>query len=95
MANDYDQDVEALIASLHKPRYATPEAPAFAPVLFDGVLQGEAVTFVAHKNDPHQHGIDVWQNAQDGMYGAIGPYTPGPIDIPGPPTAQASKGAHP
>ena len=90
----YDQTIADLIATLTNPRYATAEPPATAPIIFDGFLMtpptwgtgggavSTPVTFVAHPDDVHQYGVDVWNNAQSGIYGPIAPYAP---FIPPPP----------
>ena len=75
---DYFNEVEALINSLKNPRYATQDPPASAPILFDGELQSAFVTFCAASDDPHDYGVEVWNKAQAGEYGAIKPWTPAP-----------------
>jgi hypothetical protein len=75
---DYSNEIAALIGTLHNPRYATQDPPASAPVLFDGELTSQFVTFVAHPDDPHDYGVEVWTKAQAGEYGPIAPYTPYP-----------------
>ena len=73
---DYYNEVEALIGTLKNPRYATQDSPSVAPILFDGELQSTFVNFVAAQDDPHDYGVQVWNDAQAGLYGAIKPYTP-------------------
>jgi hypothetical protein len=76
MANTYPDEVLGLINSLTNPRYASQDPPAQAPIKFDGVLRNSKVTFIAHRDDPHDYGVEVWEKAQAGEYGPIAPYTP-------------------
>jgi hypothetical protein len=73
---------EDLISTLHNPRWALSGTPTDqSPIALDCMQYGQPGVFVASPLDPEPHGVEIWNDAKAGVYGAIMPYVAPPETV--------------
>lgn len=73
---------EDLISTLNNPRWAMEGAVTdLSPIALDCMQYGLPGVFIASPQDPEPHGVQIWNDAKAGVYGAIGPYVAPPETV--------------